>query len=417
VAIDWIFPWGTARTWRSLAHVSLTWFVASLSVSIVAALLGVEIGAAVTYILLVPASWLLFAVCGALGRCERSRVASLLGVAIPSPHPDLQATGYLGRMWERIKSPSRWREILYLAVVLPLTAIPSAVAVCLWAGAAAIVGMPAFVSELPGGQAHFYFFTVKSGPEAIATAAVGVIGLLWIAPWVTLIVADIERAVTTSMLGPSERIRLTEQVRVTETRRAAAVETAETERRRIERDLHDGAQQRLVALAMDLGRAKESFDADPDRTRHLIAEAHDEAKAALGELRDLVRGVHPAILGDRGLDAALSAVVARSPVPVELKVDVPRRPDPEVESAAYFFVSETLTNVARHAEATRVSVHVVRVGGRLIIEVSDNGAGGADASRGTGLAGLAGRLASMGGRVQIVSPPGGPTTVMGELPC
>jgi signal transduction histidine kinase len=168
---------------------------------------------------------------------------------------------------------------------------------------------------------------------------------------------------------------------------------------------------------MDLGRARESFDADPDRARHLIAEAHDEAKAALGELRDLVRGVHPAILGDRGLDAALSAVVARSPVPVDLKVDVARRPTPEVESAAYFFVTEALANMARHSRATAAAVTVVRAGGRLLVEVADNGAGGADPTQGTGLAGLAGRFESLGGRLQIVSPPGGPTTLMGELPC
>jgi signal transduction histidine kinase len=130
-----------------------------------------------------------------------------------------------------------------------------------------------------------------------------------------------------------------------------------------------------------------------------------------------VRGVHPAILTDRGLDAALSAVVARCPVPVDLTVDVTRRPSPDVESAAYFVVSEALTNVARHAAATRVAVTVVRVGGRLIVEVTDDGVGGAEPTLGTGLAGLSGRLQSLGGRLQIVSPPGGPTTLMAELLC
>jgi signal transduction histidine kinase len=417
VAVDLIFPWASGRTWRSLAHVSLTWFLAGLSVSIVSALLSLALGLSFTFVLLVPMVWVLFTVTAALGRAERSRVASLLGVAVPSPHSPLRSAGRFARAWERTKSPSRWREIAYLAIVMPIMSIPGAVAVSLWAGAAALVGLPAYVKQLAGGEAHFYFFTVGHGARADEVAAVGVVGLLWIAPWITLLAAAMERGIATRMLGPSERTLLTEQVRVTETRRAAAVETAESERQRIERDLHDGAQQRLVALAMDLGRAREHFDADPDRTRDLIAEAHDEAKAALGELRDLVRGVHPAILGDRGLDAALSSVVARSPVPVDLTVDVARRPSPEIESAAYFFVSEALTNVARHARASRAAVTVARVGGRLIMEVSDNGAGGADPSGGTGLAGLAGRMESLGGRLQIVSPLGGPTTVMGELPC
>jgi signal transduction histidine kinase len=417
VAFDLIFPWGRARTWRALAYVGLGWLIAAVYMSIESALLSLAVGTAVLVVTIVPVTWLLFAITAGLGRAERSRAASLLGVALPSPHPSLRAPGRIGRTWERIKSPSRWREVIYLILLLPLLTIPEVVALSLWCGAAALISLPFDVSHLPGGQAHFYFFTVTSGSGATAAAVAGVVGLLWIAPWFTLAAAGIDRAVVRRMLGPSARAALTEQVRVTETRRAAAVETAETERRRIERDLHDGAQQRLVALAMDLGRARESFDADPERTRRLIGEAHDEAKAALGELRDLVRGVHPAILGDRGLDAALSAVVARSPVPVDLKVDVARRPTPEVESAAYFFVTETMTNLARHAEATAAAVTVVRVGGRLIVEVADNGTGGADPARGTGLSGLAGRFESLGGRVQIVSPPGGPTTVMGELPC
>jgi signal transduction histidine kinase len=416
-----IFPWWGSRVWRSLAHVSLDWLVGTVTASIVAILFSLAVGVAPTVVALIPFGWLLFAGSAWLGGCERSRIASLLDLDLPDPHPRLVATGRFARLWEQTRTPSRWTEMLYLGIVLPFLAVPGAIAVALWAGAVAMLALPAYVGSLADGRAHFYFFVVTSGVGVWLAAGAGLIGLLYIAPLATLAAAGLDRAVARRMLGPSSRVALVEQVRVTETRRAAAVESADAQRRRIERDLHDGAQQRLVALAMDLGRARETFDADPERARGLIAEAHDEAKAALSELRDLVRGVHPAILTDRGLDAALSAVVARSAVPVHLTVDVPRRPPPEVESAAYFVVSEALTNVARHAGATRVAVTVVRAAGRLIVEVTDDGVGGASLgggdSIGTGLVGLAGRVESLGGRLQIVSPPGGPTTVLGELPC
>jgi signal transduction histidine kinase len=195
------------------------------------------------------------------------------------------------------------------------------------------------------------------------------------------------------------------------------VDSAETERRRIERDLHDGAQQRLVALAMNLGAARERLEDNPIRARELVTEAHDEAKAALKDLRDLVRGIHPVILEDRGLDAALSAVVARSPVPVSLQIDVAPRPSALVESMAYFVVAEALTNVARHSEATEAHVTILRAGDRLVVEVRDNGIGGATADNGTGLAGLRGRVAALDGTMDVISPSGGPTTLLVEVPC
>jgi signal transduction histidine kinase len=168
---------------------------------------------------------------------------------------------------------------------------------------------------------------------------------------------------------------------------------------------------------MDLGRARTQLDQDPNRAADLVAGAHDEVKAAIKELRDLVRGFHPVILEDRGLDAALSAVFARSPVPVSLKVSVQPRPDPAVESAAYFIVSEALTNVARHARASRASVEIARRGDRLTIVVADDGVGGADPDNGTGLAGLRDRVSALGGWMQVVSPLGGPTTLLVEVPC
>jgi signal transduction histidine kinase len=168
---------------------------------------------------------------------------------------------------------------------------------------------------------------------------------------------------------------------------------------------------------MDLGRARERFDADPEGAKTLVADAHEEAKAALSDLRGLVRGIHPAILTDRGLDAALSAVIARSSVPVTMSVDVAERPPAAVESTAYFVVTEALANVAKHAHATKASVTIVRKGDRLVAEVTDDGVGGADPARGSGLHGLADRVSAVGGRMDLLSPSGGPTTVLVELPC
>jgi signal transduction histidine kinase len=187
-------------------------------------------------------------------------------------------------------------------------------------------------------------------------------------------------------------------------------------------------------MAVDLGAARDKLEDDPEAGRRMVAAAHEEAKAALAEIRDLVRGIHPVILEDRGLDAALSAVVARSPVPVSLTVDVADRPPPAVESAAYFVVTEALTNVARHAHATKAAVAIARAGDRLVVEVRDDGVGGAAAAdpaaapgaeagagagerRSTGLAGLRDRVTALGGTLRIVSPPGGPTTLLVELPC
>ena len=168
---------------------------------------------------------------------------------------------------------------------------------------------------------------------------------------------------------------------------------------------------------MNLGIARQRLDDNPEQARELVGTAHDEVKSALKELRDLVRGIHPVILEDRGLDAALSAVVARSSVPVALRVDVGLRPPPAVESAAYFIVSEALVNVVRHSGARSASVEIARRGDRLTIAVADDGIGGADPAGGTGLSGLAHRVAALDGWMQVVSPPGGPTTVLVEVPC
>jgi signal transduction histidine kinase len=194
------------------------------------------------------------------------------------------------------------------------------------------------------------------------------------------------------------------------------MDAAEAERMRIERDLHDGAQQRLVSLAMELGRAKAKFGTDPEGAEAIVGQAHEEAKAALAELRNLVRGVHPPVLSDRGLDAALSGLAALSPVPVTVSVDLPTRPPANVEAIAYFVVAEGLTNIAKHSGARHAQVVVVRSGDVLSLEITDDGVGGADPA-GQGLSGLAARVAGVDGRLRVTSPAGGPTTLEVTLPC
>jgi signal transduction histidine kinase len=218
------------------------------------------------------------------------------------------------------------------------------------------------------------------------------------------------------LLGAPRGAELTARIGHLERSRADVVDAAGAERRRLERDLHDGAQQRLVSLAMELGRAKAKFATDPAAAEAIVGQAHEQAKEALAELRNLVRGVHPPVLSDRGLDAALSGLAALSPVPVNVRVMLAQRPPGGIEAIAYFVVAEALTNVAKHARATRAAVVVEQVGVMLRVAVHDDGAGGASPA-GRGLSGLASRAAAVDGRLTVTSPAGGPTTVEVLLPC
>jgi signal transduction histidine kinase len=219
------------------------------------------------------------------------------------------------------------------------------------------------------------------------------------------------------LMGAGDRSALTERISVLETSRAGAVDVQEAELRRIERDLHDGAQARLVALGMSLGMAEQKLaTADPEAARELLAEARAGAGEALRELRDLARGIHPPVLAERGLDAAVRALAAVSPIKVSVSVSLKTRPPAPAESAAYFVVAESLANAGKHAQAGRVDVRIGETDGRMTIEVQDDGVGGADAG-GSGLVGLRRRVEALDGRLLVVSPPGGPTTVRAELPC
>jgi signal transduction histidine kinase len=410
-------PWREASTWWSLTHVMLDVLVGTVTFAVAFPLLVTTFALLITFPLALPVAWALFVSSRAMAQVERSRIAALLGVTLDDPVPPLVARSPWARLVERVRSGPRWREILYNVLALPRGLVTYLVVGAAWCGSAALVLLPLYVSHLPGDTAKFGLFEVSQGPGAAGAAAVGLLGLVVAAPWVTLGMVRFDVHVARWLLAPRREKELGEQVTRLETRRAAAIDSAEAERRRIERDLHDGAQQRLVTLAMGLGAARERLESDPESGRRMVADAHEDAKAALREIRDLVRGIHPVILEDRGLDAALSAVVARSAVPVTLNVDVADRPPPTVESAAYFVVTEALTNVARHAHATRASVTLARSGDRLVVEVSDNGVGGADPEAGTGLRGLRDRITALGGTLHLVSPTGGPTTLIVDVPC
>ena len=411
-------PWRDLSTlWRSMAYLAVGVPLGIASFTVIFTLLTVTGSLLITLVLAIPSAWLLFVAARILGTIDRSRATALLGIDMVDPVPPLEAPSWLRRLWERVRTKARWKEIANCLLLFPVAIACQAITVSLWAGSVSLIGLPIYARHLPGGTAKFWLFEVGPGAGAIAATVIGVIGVALVAPWATLGATHLQSAMSRRLLGRTSESEAAELIGRAEHRRTAAVLSAETERRRIERDLHDGAQQRLVALAAELGAAREKLDDDPDGAKVLVASAHEEAKAALKDIRDLVRGIHPVILEDRGLDAALSAVVARSPVPVRLQVDVAPRPPAAVESAAYFIVNEALTNIARHAQATRAEVAIERAGSRLVIEVRDDGIGGADASRGTGLQGLRERVDGLGGSLRVISPDGGPTTLSVELPC
>jgi signal transduction histidine kinase len=356
---------------------------------------------------------LLFLLSPVLTRVHRHRLRVTAKVEIPPQpkRPDLLT-------WDGLvavtRSQSTWRQLLYHVLVAPLLAVAAAVAVAAWPGS--IVCALAFTFSNTFGPTGPRPAFAEQHPLGIALTVVGVVGL-FAAPWLASGVRGLDVRVARGLLGPSRADELAHRVeQLTETR-AGVVDAADAERRRLERDLHDGTQQRLVSLAINLGMARAQAGT-AEEAKQAIVEAHEEAKAALAELRDLIRGLHPAVLEDRGLDAALSGITARMPIPVRLTVEnLGRRPSPVIEAVAYFVVSEGLANIVKHSQATEAAVFVQRSGDRLHVIVTDDGVGGADPARGTGLAGLARRAASVDGTFEIDSPPGGPTLLTVDLPC
>jgi signal transduction histidine kinase len=358
-----------------------------------------------------------------LSRIHCHRLRATAGVVL-SPQPIMPNGLTVAAIRQAMRSPNTWRQVGYHFLVAPALAAAAAAAFMMWLAGLlyALVYTYAWTlsaqSLLARGQSEGppgHLAPMSNIPVDVYLT-IGGLALLIAAPWLTAGVAALDVRAARALLGPSRAEELEHRVEHLTQTRAGVVDAADAERRRLERNLHDGTQQRLVSLAMNLGMAR-AQTATVEEAHEAIADAHMEAKAALAELRNLVRGLHPPVLEDRGLDAALSGVAARMPIPVRLTVNVPRRPPPTIEAVAYFVVSEGLTNITKHARASQAEVFVQQDGDRLHIIVTDDGVGGADPARGTGLAGLARRAESVDGTLEIASPPGGPTLLTVDLPC
>ncbi|MFE6619437.1 histidine kinase [Streptomyces sp. NPDC057740] len=345
------------------------------------------------------------------------------GVEIPGPPGPLPpvpegASGVVARYRWIMSDPQTRREYVWVLVdplagallaFLPLALVVSGG----WGIFLAFFGVP-LSAEWDG--LWYQFIPIEGQATAVLAGVLGALQLplaLWAAPRVVRRHALYTRA----MLAPSESELMAGRIRHLAATRSDAVDTQMAEIRRIERDLHDGAQARLVAMGMTLDAAESLLETNPEAVRALLAEARESSAKALAELRDLVRGIHPPVLADRGLADAVRALAMVCPVRTEVEIDLPGRPEMPVESAAYFAVSEVLTNVAKHSGADQALIDIHYARGMLRITVTDDGHGGADVSRGSGLRGIERRLATFDGVLAVHSPVNGPTLVTMELPC
>jgi signal transduction histidine kinase len=407
----------SARTWLAMAQHLAGLFIGFVAIFVFTFGLGFGFGFVFLGLVGIPLLGITLRLADWFAGAERVRFGFLLGAAIPA-WPAESRAGYRWGIiprWRMFTERATWAEIGYGLLRLPFSAVAVTLSISFWAAGLAAVALPAYRSALPSGGPTIGGDVYRGPVTLLASVIIGV-ALLLAAPQLTRGLAAADLAFSRRLLGP--RRDLAARVTELERSRERVVDAAEAERRRIERDLHDGAQQRLVSLAMELGRAKAKFADDPDGARELVDQAHTQAKEALIELRNLVRGVHPPVLTDRGLDAALSGLAALCPVPVDVHVDVPVRPRAAVEAVAYFMVAEALTNVAKHSRASQAKVVVEGHGfpGTLTVMVTDDGIGGADV-RSPGLSGLADRVSGVDGRLSVESPVGGPTIIAAELPC
>ncbi len=410
------------RTWRELfyaligfpiAVASFVWVVTSLSVS----------GSLLITLIGIPLLAVAIASARILGGGYRAIGRALLDVKVETPIVRRRPG-----IWGWLTEVNGWRAIAFLLLEFPVAIVDFTVAVTVWSCALGGLTYPVWRHTVPtqtyhgvvhrGGQLAPGYF-LDTTPRILLTCLAGLV-LLVLAPWLVRATVSIDRFLMTNLLGPTEGSKRIQQLEAT---RALAVDDSATALRRIERDLHDGAQARLVSLAMNLGMAKEELDADDDpqaalsRVRDLVDSAHREAKGTIVELRDLARGIHPPAL-DNGLPDALGTLAARSTVPTNLHIDLPERPSAAIESIVYFCTAELLTNVVKHSGAHHATVDVRTVSGHLYVRVGDDGAGGAKFGRsgGSGLSGLVDRVSTVDGRIDIASPEGGPTLVTIDIP-
>lgn len=344
-------------------------------------------------------------------------------VRIPVPYRPLPKdvrngfTGQVERTTLMLKDPATWRDMQWLLADMTAGSVVALLAATLMIYPVEGFVLAAGLWRVFTDDRYWYAFVpVDSQATALAAAAAGV---AFFAVGVALSerLLRVHFVVARSLLAPTQEQELALRVdRLTETRHEA-VDTAASELRRIERDLHDGAQARLVAMGMNLGTIEALVEKDPAQAKKLLAMARESSAEALTELRDLVRGIHPPVLAERGLGDAVRALALRLPIRTEVDVELSGRADAPVESAAYFAVSELLTNAAKHSGADRVWVDLHDADGNLRISVTDNGKGGAEAGSGSGLSGVERRLGTFDGIMAVSSPAGGPTMVTMEIPC
>jgi signal transduction histidine kinase len=413
------------RWWSPRARNHTLWRLIYLWVTLAAAvlwfavvLIGLVLGASLAIVTVgLPILTATFVVARHAAEYERQRARTLLGVEVVTPPERPVEGGWSARFRSEVTDPVAWRAVAFHLVAFVVHVVTATVALAWWVQGAWMLLTPVISRTIPALEDVLWEGNRLDSPqEWIGIPLLGVV-LLVTAPLVTAGCAALSGGLVRALLGAS-RADLADRAARLAAQRDRSEARAAAERRKIERDLHDGAQARLVSLAVDLGRARERLDAGDaiDDVERIVSSAHEQTRLALAELRDLARGVHPAVLTDRGLDAAFSALAARTPVPAEVTVRVPVRPSPTVEAAAYFVVTEALTNLVRHGSATRAVVSVERSGDDLAVEVRDDGSGGAVERPGGGLAGLRDRVEALDGWFQVTSPAGGPTVVTAVLP-
>jgi signal transduction histidine kinase len=360
-----------------------------------------------------------------IGAVHRRLSNRLLGQQVEAPQRFQPGTGLLGRLDRRLRDRAAWRGVLYSLVKLPV-AVVQLYAVAMAVTALADLCYPLIwvlfrnhsggnlsplVAPQPlpfGGNLKIY-----SWPGTYPVALIGAVSVV-AAAWLSRGISAADNALIRRLLGPSS---MAERVSELERTRTLAVEDSAAALRRVERDLHDGAQMRLAALAMNLGMAREKMNLDDDATvRELIDAAHRNAVDALADLRDLARGIHPPVL-DSGLASALATLASSSAIPASVTADIGQRPAPAIETIAYFCAAELIANATKHSYANQIKIKIYTERAEVLrLEVGDDGVGAAEAAGGSGLAGLAQRVSTVDGRIEVVSPAGGPTTVTVELP-
>ena len=417
----------TKRPWTELAFWIVSGALAVVSLGIVAATMIAGVWLIITFVGLIIIAFSLRIARG-IGRWQRGLALNFLGEVVEEPNPFVRRPGFFGWLQSALRDRVAWRSVAYLALKVPWTVLGAYVAFSLWWDAITGILSPIFWHGNGGpamwGLAQGIFVSNGYGDghgfgHNVGVFLLGVIFFL-AAPWVMRGFVNVDKLLIRTLLGPdpvAARVRTLEQARTT------TVDASAATLRRIERDLHDGTQAQLVALAMRLGMAKEKLDdgehVDIDRVRELVDEAHRGAKEAITELRDIARGIHPPAL-DIGLEGALSTLASRSAIPTELNFDVRARPTAAIEAIAYYCVAELLANVAQHAHASRATVSCAQQGTWLRLVVRDDGRGGAYlstvGSTSSGLSGLTERVRAVDGRLDLVSPSGGPTVVTVDLP-